>query len=463
MTVKNRIIGLGVGVSLLYSIFSFIAFYYQSSATTPWSFSFKVILLATNLLLFLTYWLSLRTIKSIDENRILKIIYIFSFVFCLIMIITPPIGSADVYNYAYRARVQTVYQENPYIVATGEYPDDMFYNFSPKEWNYLTMQYGPFWTSISIFFSEITRGSFFWNIFLYKILALVSFFGSAVLVNKILKDNKSKIIVPSMLLYLWSPIVVFEAVNNAHNDMFMVFLLILGIYLLKKKWYLLSMIVLLLSILVKYISLLIVPIFLIYIFKTVNNSKKRSKILVQCGILSIAFIILFYLPFWDGLEIFRGLWEQSKINTYANFSLLPAVVYWIIHVVTTGFPISIETISKIARVFGFIFFILGYLWVIKSYIKNKAETFLEYCFMTILIYVFFYLSYLQPWYLVWVIPLAIITERKYSSQFIFLCTLAGLLSYNIIMNSLIYVSIFAIIILVSLVSRKNYIMKFVNK
>jgi alpha-1,6-mannosyltransferase len=451
---------MGVGVSFLYAVFSFIAYYFQTSATTPWSGAFKIILLATNLLLVLTYWLAYKSAKTFGDKGILKIIYLFSVVFCLIMIFTPPIGSADVYNYVYRARVNTVYNENPYTVATGEYANDIFYNFSPKEWNYLTMQYGPFWTSVSIAFSNFTGDNFFWNVFIYKLLAVFSFFGTGVLLKKILEKNNPRTVIQNMLLYLWSPIIIFEAVNNAHNDMFMIFLVVFSMYLLIKKWYILSAIVLLLAVLTKYIPLLIVPVFLIYVFNQIQDTKKRRNFIWLTGVLVLLVVIFYYLPFWDGFRIFNGLLEQSKISTYANYSLLPAFVYWLLYSVGTLFLNVGELAAEVARAFGLVAFATIYLWLLRRCAKKGATDYLQYSFMALFAYVFIYLTYLQPWYLIWLIPLVLLTNKKYYPHFIFLCTLTGLLSYTIVMNSLIYVAIFAILILLSIVRGKNYLLEF---
>jgi hypothetical protein len=453
---------LGVVSSLLYAVLAFIAYHYQTSATTPWGGSFKAILLVINMLLVVVYWFAFISVKSVNGKSIIKIIFLFSAVFSVIMIFTPPIGSADVYNYAYRARINTVYDENPYIVATGEHSGDMFYDFSPKEWNYLTMQYGPFWTSVSILFSNITKNSFFWNVFIYKLLALVSFFGVAFLLRKILQKFNPGMEMKGLFLYLWSPIIIFEAINNAHNDMFMMFVVVFAIYLLMKKWYILAAIMLLLSILTKYIPLLILPVFVFYIFRDIQETRKKVNFVWVSGILAIIISVIFYLPFWEGIKTFNGLFEQSKIFTYANFSLFPGIIYWVSYVIGSSLSWSRESLSEVARISGLIAFVVLYVWLINNYFRGKFTYYIYYSFMILFVYIFFYLTYLQPWYFIWLIPLATLIDKKYFPQFILICTLAGLLSYTIVMNSLIYVFIFMLIILMSLVTNKNYLLKFLK-
>jgi len=453
---------MGALTCLLYAALAFIAYFYQTSSTTPWGYAFKIFLLLTNLLLVLTYWVTFRSSDYTKEKNVGKIIIAFSIAFSIILIMTPPMGSADVYNYTYRARVQTVYDENPYIVATENYTDDMFYNFSPKEWNYLTMQYGPFWTSISIGFSNVAKDSFFWNIFLYKLLAVLSFYGAAYFIWKILKRTNPEKRVQGLFLFLWNPLILFEAINNAHNDMFMIFIVVAAIYLLLKKKYFFSILVLLLSILLKYITLILVPIFLLYIFKNIPQLKERVKFFLKTGI-SVAIITgLLYVPYWEGFEIFKGLFQQSQIFTFFNFSLFPGLVFGMAYLVGSNYSWSYDLISNISRYFGLAAFVLLYFWQMKNYVQDKSRDFVYYIFLVLFIYVIFYLTYLQPWYFIWLISLAILIEKKYFTQFIVVCTLAGFLSYAIIMNSLIYIIILIILLFASFVAKKNYFVDFLN-
>ena len=453
---------MGALTCLLYTALAFIAYFYQTSSTTPWGYAFRIFLLLINLFLALAYWVTFKTAKSSNGKSIGRIIILFSIAFSLILILIPPMGSADVYNYTYRARVQTVYNENPYIAATENYTDDMFYNFSPKEWNYLTMQYGPLWTSISIGFSSIAKDSFFWNIFLYKLLALFSFFGTAYFIRKILQIINPDKEARGLFLFLWNPLVLFEAINNAHNDMFMIFIVVAAIYLLIKKKYFIALLVLLLSVLLKYITLILVPIFLFFILKDIPQLRKKVKFILKTGISAVAIIVLFYIPFWEGPEIFNGLFQQSQIFTFFNFSLFPGLIFGMAYLIGNNLSWSYDLLSDISRYFSLVAFIFLYFWQIKNYIQNKSRDFIYYTFLALFVYVIFYLTYLQPWYFIWLISLAILVEKKYFLQFIFICTLAGFLSYTIIMNSLIYILIFIVLLFTSFIVKRNYFKDFLN-
>ncbi|MBU2229222.1 hypothetical protein KJ810_02330 [Patescibacteria group bacterium] len=462
MDARKKLVIMGSLTCLLYAALAFIAYFYQISSIPPRGYAFKTFSLLINLLLVLAYWVTFKTANKKNEKNIGKIVVLFSVVFSTIMILIPPIGSADVYNYTYRARVKTVYNENPYIVATENYSDDMFYNFSPKEWNYLTMQYGPLWASISIGFSNIAQDSFFWNIFLYKLLALFSFFAGACFLRKILQMISPDKKIGGLFLYLWNPLILFEAVNNAHNDMLMISIVLAAIYFLLKKKYSTSLLVLLLSVLLKYITLVIVPVFLYFVLKNIPQLSKKVKFVLKTGIAVIIVTTLFYIPFWEGAEIFKGLFQQTQLSTFFLFSLFPSLVFAIAYLVGSYFSWSYDLLTDISRYFGLGAFIVVYFWQIKNYVKDKSKNFIYYSFLILFAYIIYYVSYLQPWYLVWLIPIAILVDKKYFLQFIFILTLAGLLSYIVLVNSLIYILIFVIILILSVITKKNYFQNFLN-
>ncbi|MBU2235436.1 hypothetical protein KKA01_00040, partial [Patescibacteria group bacterium] len=299
-------------------------------------------------------------------------------------------------------------------------------------------------------------------IFLYKLLALFSFFAGAYFLGKILQMISPDKKIGGLFLYLWNPLILFEAVNNAHNDMLMISIVLAAIYFLLKKKYSTSLLVLLLSVLLKYITLVIVPVFLYFVLKNIPQLNKKVKFVLKTGIAVIIVTTLFYIPFWEGAEIFKGLFQQTQLSTFFLFSLFPSLVFAIAYLVGSNFSWSYDLLTDISRYFGLGAFIVVYFWQIKNYVKDKSKNFIYYSFLILFAYIIYYVSYLQPWYLVWLIPIAILVDKKYFLQFIFILTLAGLLSYIVLVNSLIYILIFVIILILSVITKKNYFQNFLN-
>jgi hypothetical protein len=69
---------------------------------------------------------------------------------------------------------------------------------------------------------------------------------------------------------------------------------------------------------------------------------------------------------------------------------------------------------------------------------------------------------LQPWYFVWLVPLAVLINRKYSPHFIAIVSVVGLISYAFMLTSILYMLAFIIIVIIAIISRKDLYSDFIN-
>jgi len=464
MVLKTKIIFLGVGASVLYALLAYIPFGFDAHAIPPAGKNIMIYFLLINLGLWSIYLLAFQNIKKqIDSRSLVKLIVLFTVVFSIILILLPSIGSADIFNYIFRARVFTVYGENPYLVATENFSHDLFYHFSPKEWNNLLMQYGPLWTGISIGFSFIAKDSFFWNQFLYKLLAVMVNFGILYFVWCILSLIKPDYRIKGLFLYAWSPLILFEVVNNAHNDMVMIFLVVAAIYFFLRKKYLTSLVLLLLSVLVKYITLFLFPVFLIFLFKEVVGKKERIRLFGKTSIVLLVIIFLSYFPFWEGWQTFQGIFQQSRLISFMNLSLFPSFTFGGTYLLGNFFSWSYDIMMQIVRIFGVLVFLAFYLWQLRLLVKNKnSQDFIYRIFLVLFIYTIYAVFSLQPWYFLWILPLAVLIDKKYFLHFIFFITLIGLFSYTFVVISILFVLIFVLLLFLSFFTKGRYFTSFLG-
>ncbi|PIY96864.1 MAG: hypothetical protein COY66_02385 [Candidatus Kerfeldbacteria bacterium CG_4_10_14_0_8_um_filter_42_10] len=458
---RTKIIILGLIISALFALLAYIPFGFQSLSTPPLNDHILIYFFLISLGLLISYFAAYRLIKEEKSQRISKIIVLFALIFSVILILIPSIGSADVFNYIFRARIQTVYGENPYLVATEGFKSDLFYNFSPQEWNYLPMQYGPLWTSLSIGFSYLAQDSFFWNQFLYKLLALLTNFGIIYFIWKILGIINPDYRIRGILLYAWNPLILFEAVNNVHNDLLMIFFVVAAIYFFLKKKYLFCLLLLLFSVLVKYITVLLFPVFLLFLWKEIIVPGERIKIFIKAAAILLVAAVLLYLPFWKGTGIFQGLADQSKIASYMNLSLFPSFLFNFILSLKSILTLTLDQIMKIVSIGGMIAFAIIYFWQLRL-IKQKGDDFVHRNFLILLGYILYAACFLQPWYFLWFLPLAVLIDKKYFPEFVFLFTLIGLLSYVFIVMSIILIVFFLALLFLSLTTKKNYFPPFLG-
>lgn len=464
MILKNKILILGGISCIFYAFLAYIPFGFGTLSTPPIDPKILSFLFFINLGLFLIYLLTFRLLKKEPASpKLVRVIVLFSLLFSIILLLLPSIGSADIFNYIFRARVFTVYGENPYLVTTENFPQDIFNHFSPKEWNYLPMQYGPLWAGISIGFSTLAKDSFFWNQFLYKLLALVINLGMIYFIGKILSLTSPDYKITGLFLYAWNPFILFEVINNAHNDIFLIFLAIVALYLLLKKRHLWSLIFLLLSVLIKYISLLLFPFFIIFIFKEMINKRERIKFFVKAAFALALIVFLFYLPFWEGWQTLQGLFLQSDIASFINLSLFPSFIFGGAYLLSNFFSWSYQDIIQIVRFGGISIFAIIYFWQLKKSFPDKDSSgFIYRNFLILFLYTIFAVVFLRSWYFLWTLPLAILIDKKYFLHFIFLITFLGLFSYSIVVISILFLLLFVVLLLIQPFVKERFFSTFLG-
>lgn len=459
---RTKLIILGFVMSIAFAFLAYIPFGTDNISIPPSSKTIVLFLLLVDAVLLLCYYAAYRLIKKENNHqKVLKTIVLFTLVFGIILLLITPIGSADVYNYILRARVATVYEENPYLVPTENLSADQFFHFAPKEWNYLPMQYGPLWTSLSIGFSHLAQNSLFWNQFIYKLLALLTNLGTIYFIWRILTLINPAYRVKGVLLYAWNPLILFEAVNNGHNDIFMIFLVVAAIYLFLKKKFLLTFLFLLLSALIKYITFLLMPVFLIFLFREILSSKKKIEILASTAVVLAIVAVILYLPYWEGFQIFRGLIDQSKITTVLNLSLFPSFALGFLLIFKKTLSWSIEYLMQIVGITAIVAFAGVYLCQLKK-IWKQQDNLIYRSFLILLMYVLYASVYVQPWYFLWFLSLAVIIDRKYFPSFIFISTIFGLLFYFFYIVSVFITLFFLILFFLSFLVKKHYFSPFLG-
>lgn len=178
--------------------------------------------------------------------------------------------SYDFFNYIFDAKIVTVYGENPYVKKALDYPADPMLGF--MHWTHRTYPYGPVWLGITVPLSFVGMGYFSITFLLFKILSLVSYALSALLIGKICR--KTKLTEPALAIafFALSPFILIEGLVSAHIDLPMMVLALLGVYLLfvQKKYS--AWIVLLVSAGVKFATIFLLPIFVWFPF-----SKRKHK------------------------------------------------------------------------------------------------------------------------------------------------------------------------------------------
>ncbi len=207
-----------------------------------------------------------------------------------------PFLSHDVFNYMFDAKIFTYYGQNPYLHKALDFPGDPWLRF--MRWTHRSYTYGPTFLPLTLLPSWLGAGKFFLTLFLFKAMFLIFYLSSTYSLEKM---NKKWAV-----LFATHPLVIFEGLVNAHNDLIAVSLAIAGVYLLQRRG-VIGRIFLLLSAGIKYFT---APMLLL--MKDKNSTWNKLAFLLFVA-------LLVYLSFWQEIQAWYFLGLLIFLPFYKSF------------------------------------------------------------------------------------------------------------------------------------------------
>lgn len=251
-----------------------------------------------------------------------------------------PIGAADLFDYVVRGRLTARYEGNPLFEPPRSIRQDPFFAYSA--WPEWPSAYGPAWELLAAGVSRIAGDDVLVNVIAFKALGLAFYGGSVALVAGILRRRAPDRALQGVCLFAWNPLVVYETAGNGHNDIVMVFFILLAFFGLQHRRSILAAAGLTVGALVKFIPLLILPIVAAAGLRTISGWRARGTFLLKLSAACTALVVLSYAPFWRGGDL---LGIQRKVRLFSTS--LPAVLETRLEG-TLGVRDSQEVVSKAA-------------------------------------------------------------------------------------------------------------------
>ncbi len=166
-----------------------------------------------------------------------------SFLLSLPLLLVYPINANDIYRYVIRGRVASVYGENPFTIAPNAHMEDPFLPFA-GEWAVETSPYGPIWELTASTLTGATGDNLLLGLLSFKSLMLLAFTGTTVVLwalSRLLGTGDVDIGQEDLVersaatvLWAWNPALLFMFMIDGHNDVLMIFWLVLGLLVIKR-------------------------------------------------------------------------------------------------------------------------------------------------------------------------------------------------------------------------------------
>lgn len=410
----SRYILVAIFMEVFYMAFAFFFYFTESEYLTSFSLSESRLVLSLWFLIFCVLYGVIMKIKhgALSMRRIIFFYFLFSFTLILVW----PFGSSDVFYYLSLAHGFVDGKYNIFLTPPKDLTSDVFQYFIPWQ-RTLSMPsvYGPLWAYFSFLPVLVFKNSVILSLLFLKMMIVFFNFGIMVLLFKILKFVRPDIMLFGTMLYAWNPFILYESAVNSHNDFMMIFFLLASLYAYVRGKFIFVFPFLTLSFLTKYIIILLFPIYgAFFLFK----KKSRIRyIYIASLFISIFMIVIFYLPWWEGFEIFSSFWRL--INIQHNNLIFPSLLIF------TGLGVFYTKIISLSSYF------LMYVFLFFRSVRAPFIKLIHNIFWVIFLYIFIASFWVWAWYFVWLIPLGIILYKGKQGVLILFLTVFALFGYNL--------------------------------
>jgi hypothetical protein len=345
--------------------------------------------------LFALYIVAWQIVRRTHTRSIWLIVIGGAMVFGAITLFMYPYDAADIFDNIMHGRILSVYGANPFRDVAVQFSADPFFPYIA--WRKTISAYGPGWEIIAGLSARLAGNDLLTNVFVFKLVLAGFMAGCAGMIVAILRRLAPDKILPSVILFLWNPVVVYETIGHGHNDVAMLFWMLLAVWLLLKKRYTLTFLALLMGALFKYIPVLFIPAALAITLRDLGTTRSRLRYLGVTLGASIALVVLAYAPFWNGLETLSITRRMSLYTTS-----LPAVAYNLLQ-----FSLNQADAARMVSLTALAITSIAALFMAWRAWRDRSElSFTRSMFYLTTFYLLLTVPWFHVWYAVWIMGLA---------------------------------------------------------
>jgi hypothetical protein len=357
--------------------------------------------LAYGLLLLTLYGLYLaayRLVRQMPSPPRLWLILGTAVLLSLPLLQTYPINATDLFRYWLHGRITSLYQANTYTAAPGDFPDDPYLPLA-GEWADESSPYGPVWEMLAASVAYLTPYELYAGLMGFKLVGLAAFLLCSWLIWLLLAEDTPDRRAGYTLLWAWNPALLLTFVMDAHNDVLMLFWLLLGLWVIRRGQPTAGISLMLLAALTKPVALLPIPFFFLACWQ---DSRERWRLLLGTAVTTLLLIFVTFLPFGSPLPLLSRLARESA--AYPGFSPL-TVVLLLIQEMGALTAVHLQTVANIGRLLFLL--VAGWLawrtWHGRNPLRAAADIFFTYLLTA---------PAFRIWYAAWPFPWLLLEEMR---------------------------------------------------
>lgn len=229
-----------------------------------------------------------------------------------------PATAIDVYIYAARSHLLTDYGLDPSTVTPDRLWDyDPYVKYASQEWSDDTSPYGPLWNVIAAPATAFDREHIDIAVMIFKGIMVGGTVATAALIHDIARRVQPDLALAATLAWLWCPIVLWEGVANAHNDVLLILLVVAALWCWVTGHEGGVVPLLGAAALLKVVAVMLIPAAIVAIIARAGWTRRLIVITGQTAGLSLAILWVAFVPFYDiggtidAIQSQRDVWVTS--------------------------------------------------------------------------------------------------------------------------------------------------------
>ena len=383
-----------------------------------YSFSACALYVGAVTVLFGLYLLALRWARHLEGWQPCLWVIALGLAAAAILTQVYPYTATDAFLYIVRGRVLGIYGRNSMLVPPGAFPTAPYLPFQ-SEWTRIPSPYGPLWEWTAAALARLGDGSLVRSLLVFKAFGFLNYVGCMALIIAILRARRAGRVLPGLLAFAWNPLVLLETHAMAHNDLYMVFFILLSIWLWDRGHYPAVFVALTLGVLIKFVPLVLFPPALAMLKRRLSwRAWWCNSLLGLFG--SGIVVVLFFASLWPGWGFLDATQRASRVHTS-----LPALAILMLYRFAPSLP-AFDLGLWLVRVLFAGGYLLGLVWMLRRDM-DVAEGY----YYTLYICLVWGLAAFGYWYIAWLVALMPLLSRRelWGRTVLFSC--GGLLSVAI--------------------------------
>lgn len=341
------------------------------------------------------YWLGWRAARHARGCVAWAIVLGSALTSSTILLFLYPYDAADIFDNIMHGRILGVYGANPFRQIASDFKTDPFYRY--VAWRYTPSAYGPGWEILAGGVARLAGDTVITNVLAFKSLVGVFFVASVGLVGAILRRAAPERALAGAVLIAWNPVILYYTLGHGHNDIVMVFWILVTTWTLLLRRYTLAVLALVIGALFKFIPLLMLPAAVLIALRDLPNARSRVRFVAVTFGAAAVLVILAYAPFWHGMDTL-DVERRRKLFTTS----LPAVGYVLLKT-RLGAERAAAIISQVAAGLTALFALAR---GIRAWRDRTWLSFPQAAFYSLMFYLLLTCLWFQSWYAVWPLGIA---------------------------------------------------------